>query len=80
MFKQLPLFQATDQVFVLVADANPGTPGNSLAAVDKVVGGIVGAAPQEATAQAATSALGADGAPVLSTARYRYFRWLPTLT
>jgi len=34
-------------------------------AVDKVVGGIVGAAPQGATGQAATSPLGADGAPVM---------------
>lgn len=35
-------------------------------AVDKVVGGIVGAAPQGATGQAATSPLGADGKPLLS--------------
>jgi hypothetical protein len=35
-------------------------------ATDKVVGGIVGAAPQGATGQAATSPLGADGTPVLS--------------
>ena len=35
-------------------------------AVDKVVGGIVGAAPQGATGQAATSPMGADGRPVLS--------------
>lgn len=35
-------------------------------AVDKVVGGIVGAAPAGATGQAATSPLGADGMPVLS--------------
>jgi len=40
-------------------------------AVDKVVGGIVGAAPQGATGQAATSPLGADGAPVLSGAVLR---------
>jgi hypothetical protein len=35
-------------------------------ATDKVVGGIIGAAPQGATGQAATSPLGADGNPVLS--------------
>lgn len=35
-------------------------------AVDKVVGGIIGAAPQGATGQAATSAVAADGKPVLS--------------
>jgi len=35
-------------------------------AVDKVVGGIVGAAPQGATGQAATSPVGADGKMVLS--------------
>ena len=34
--------------------------------VDKVVGGIIGAAPLGATGQAATSPLGADGAPILS--------------
>jgi hypothetical protein len=33
---------------------------------DKVVGGIIGAAPQGATGQAASSPLGADGTPVLS--------------
>jgi len=35
-------------------------------ATDKVVGGIVGAAPQGATGQAATSPIGADGMPLLS--------------
>ncbi len=35
-------------------------------AVDKVVGGIVGAAPQGAKGQSATSPIGADGKPVLS--------------
>lgn len=35
-------------------------------ATDKVVGGIIGAAPQGATGQAATSPLGADGMPLLS--------------
>lgn len=35
-------------------------------AADKVVGGIIGAAPQGAAGQAATSATGADGTPVLS--------------
>lgn len=35
-------------------------------AVDPVVGGIIGAAPQGATGQAATSPVGADGKPVLS--------------
>ena len=35
-------------------------------AVDKVVGGIVGAAPQGAKGQSATSPAGADGKPVLS--------------
>ncbi len=35
-------------------------------ATDKVVGGIIGAAPQDATGQAATSPIGADGTPVLS--------------
>jgi hypothetical protein len=35
-------------------------------ATDKVVGGIVGAAPQGATGQAATSPTGADGTPLLS--------------
>lgn len=33
---------------------------------DKVVGGIIGAAPQGATGQSATSPVGADGAPMLS--------------
>jgi hypothetical protein len=36
------------------------------AATDKVVGGIIGAAPQGATGQAATSPARADGTPVLS--------------
>lgn len=36
------------------------------AATDQVVGGIVGAAPQGATGQAATSPVGSDGTPVLS--------------
>ena len=40
-------------------------------AVDKVVGGIIGTAPQGATGQAATSPLGADDAPVLSGAVLR---------
>ena len=35
-------------------------------AIDTVVGGIIGAAPQGATGQAATSPIGADGLPVLS--------------
>ena len=35
-------------------------------ATDKVVGGVVGAAPQGATGQAATSPVGADGMPLLS--------------
>jgi hypothetical protein len=35
-------------------------------ATDKVVGGIIGAAPHGATGQAATSPIGADGTPVLS--------------
>ncbi|MDE2396720.1 MAG: hypothetical protein KGM91_14890 [Burkholderiales bacterium] len=35
-------------------------------AVDKVVGGLIGAAPQGATGQASTSPLGADGRPLLS--------------
>ncbi|MFA7242667.1 MAG: hypothetical protein WC091_21385 [Sulfuricellaceae bacterium] len=35
-------------------------------AVDKVVGGIIGAAPQGAKGQSATSPVGADGKPVLS--------------
>lgn len=35
-------------------------------AVDKVVGGIIGAAPQGAAGQAATSPMGPDGRPVLS--------------
>ena len=35
-------------------------------AVDKVVGGIIGAAPPGAKGQAATSPIGADGAPILS--------------
>ena len=35
-------------------------------ATDKVVGGIIGAAPQGATGQAASSPLGPDGKPVLS--------------
>ncbi|MDE2158052.1 MAG: hypothetical protein KGJ30_03935 [Burkholderiales bacterium] len=35
-------------------------------AVDKVVGGIIGAAPQGATGQSATSPLRADGTPLLS--------------
>ncbi len=36
------------------------------AAADRVVGGIVGAAPEGATGQSATSPLGADGMPLLS--------------
>ncbi len=49
---------------LLVQDSN----GDKLLdpSVDKVVGGIVGAAPQGAIGQAATSPLGADGKPVLS--------------
>ncbi len=35
-------------------------------ATDKVVGGIIGAAPEGARGQAATSPIGADGSPVLS--------------
>lgn len=35
-------------------------------ATDKVVGGIIGAAPQGATGQAATSPVGPDGMPILS--------------
>lgn len=35
-------------------------------ATDKVVGGIIGAAPQGATGQAATSPIGTDGSPLLS--------------
>jgi len=35
-------------------------------ATDKVVGGIIGAAPQGATGQAATSPVGTDGTPLLS--------------
>ena len=49
---------------LLIQDSN----GDKLLdpAVDKVVGGIIGAAPQGASGQAATSPLGADGKMVLS--------------
>ncbi len=41
-------------------------------ATDKVVGGIIGAAPQGATGQAATSPVGTDGMPLLSGAVLRH--------
>lgn len=49
---------------LLVQDTN----GDSVLepSVDKVVGGIIGAAPQGAKGQAATSPVGADGKPILS--------------
>ena len=46
-------------------------------ATDKVVGGIIGAAPQGATGQAATSPIGADGAPVLSGQTVRHAAYPP---
>jgi hypothetical protein len=49
---------------LLVQDSNHD--GKLDAAADKVVGGIIGAAPQGATGQAATSPLRANGAPLLS--------------
>lgn len=49
---------------LLVQDTNHD--GKLDPAADKVVGGIIGAAPQGATGQAATSPFGANGSPVLS--------------
>lgn len=46
-------------------------------ATDKVVGGIIGAALQGATGQAATSPLGADGTPVLSGEALRHASYPP---
>ncbi len=46
-------------------------------ATDKVVGGIIGAAPQGATGQAAISPIGADGAPVLSGQTVRHAAYPP---
>lgn len=46
-------------------------------AVDKVVGGIIGAAPQGATGQAATSPVGSDGRPVLSGETTRHSAYPP---
>lgn len=46
-------------------------------ATDKVVGGIIGAAPQGATGQAATSPMGANGAPVLSGLTVRHAAYPP---
>lgn len=62
---------------LLVQDSN----GDKLldAATDKVVGGIVGAAPQGATGQAATSPLGADGKPVLSGEALRHAGFPPAV-
>lgn len=54
---------------LLVQDTNQD--GRLDPAADKVVGGIIGAAPAGATGQAATSPLGADGKPVLSGATLR---------
>lgn len=54
---------------LLVQDINHD--GRLDPAMDKVVGGIIGAAPQGARGQAATSPIGADGMPVLSGAVLR---------
>lgn len=62
---------------LLVQDSN----GDKLLdpAIDKVVGGIIGAAPQGATGQAATSPLGADGKPVLSGEVLRHAAFPPAI-
>lgn len=60
---------------LLVQDTNHD--GKLDPATDKVVGGIIGAAPQGATGQAATSPLGADGAPVLSGQTVRHAAYPP---
>ena len=60
---------------LLVQDSNHDGKLDSTA--DKVVGGIIGAAPQGATGQAATSPLGADGAPVLSGQTVRHAAYPP---
>ena len=60
---------------LLVQDSNHD--GRLDPAVDKVVGGIIGAAPQGATGQAATSPMGANGAPVLSGLTVRHAAYPP---
>ncbi len=55
---------------LLVQDTNQDKRLDS--ATDKVVGGIIGAAPEGATGQAATSPIGADGMPLLSGAVLRH--------
>lgn len=60
---------------LLVQDSNGD--GRLDPAVDKVVGGIIGAAPQGASGQLASSPLGADGAPVLSGQTLRHAAYPP---
>ena len=60
---------------LLVQDSNHD--GKLDPATDKVVGGIIGAAPQGATGQAATSPIGANGMPVLSGQTVRHAAYPP---
>lgn len=60
---------------LLVQDGNHD--GKLDPATDKVVGGLIGAAPNGATGQAATSPLGANGAPVLSGQAVRHAAYPP---
>jgi hypothetical protein len=60
---------------LLVQDINHD--GKLDPATDKVVGGIIGSAPQGATGQAATSPIGASGAPVLSGQTPRHAAYPP---
>ncbi len=60
---------------LLVQDTNHD--GKLDSAADKVVGGIIGAAPQGATGQAATSPVGANGSPVLSGQTVRHAAYPP---
>jgi len=60
---------------LLVQDTNHD--GKLDPAIDKVVGGIIGAAPQGATGQAAGSPIGANGAQVLSGQALRHAAYPP---
>lgn len=60
---------------LLVQDSNRD--GKLDPMVDKVVGGIIGAAPQGATGQSATSPIGVNGAPVLSGQAVRHAAYPP---
>lgn len=60
---------------LLVQDSNHD--GKLDPAADTVVGGIIGAAPQGATGQAATSPMGANGMPVLSGQAMRHAAYPP---